>query len=176
MISGKIFMGLALAVAMVLPAAAQQSEVLFQHKHWKVELVGWDDGTVGCVASVEAPGESFSIWTFADQSVQLQFYSTQWQFGTTGDTADLQVQIDKKPLWNLTNANLNQNSVLFTLPDSDAGVNFIMEVAKGNRLYLRSADGSPVQDYSLAGSKASIEALIQCGDVITQKNPGNPFN
>lgn len=174
-ICSKAVAGLAVLAAVALPAAAQQSEVLFQHKHWKVELVGWDDGTVGCVASVEAPGESFSIWTFTDQSVQLQFYSTQWQF-TSGETADLQVQIDKKPLWNLTNADLNQNSVLFTLPDSDAGVDFIMEVAKGNRLYLRSADGSPVQDYSLSGSRASIEALVNCGDVITSQNPGNPFN
>ncbi|MBE2275773.1 MAG: hypothetical protein IAE87_05690 [Rhodobacteraceae bacterium] len=175
MISSKIFAGLALMAGLVAPAAAQQSEVLFQHKHWKVELVGWDDGTIGCVASVEAPGEIFSIWTFADQSVQLQFYSTQWQFNS-GETADLQVQVDKRPLWNLTNANLNQNSVLFTLPDSDDGVDFIMEVAKGNRLYLRTGDGSPVQDYSLSGSRASIEALVECGSTVTQQNPGNPFN
>lgn len=175
MISRQIFTGLATLAALAMPAGAQQSEVLFQHKHWKVELVGWDDGTVGCVASVEAPGESFSIWTFNDQTVQLQFYSTQWSF-TEGETADLQVQVDKRPQWNLTDANLNQNSVLFTLPDSDAGVEFIMEIAKGNRLYLRTADGAAVQDYSLSGSRASIEALVDCGDVITSQNPGNPFN
>ncbi|WP_225029454.1 hypothetical protein [Xinfangfangia pollutisoli] len=161
--------------ASTLPAlAGPQSEVLFQHKHWKVELVAWDDGVVGCMAQVEAPGESLSIWTFQDESVQLQFYSTAWNFGE-GQTADLVVQVDRKPSWNLNAAELYQNSVLFNLPNSDAGVEFIMEIARGNRLFLRSADGAEVQDYSLSGSKASIDALIECGNVITQKTSGNPF-
>lgn len=154
-------------------AQAQQSEVLFSHKHWKVEIVGWDDGSLGCVAEVSAPGESFSIWTFPDGAVQLQFYSTAWSFGE-GDTADLEVQIDRRGPWSLTAAELYQNSVLFYLPDGQAGVNFINEVARGNRLYLRDIDGSDVQNYSLAGSSASINALIDCGGVI--QAPGNPFN
>lgn len=170
-------MGLAAALIATTAgaAAAQQSEILFSHKHWQVEIVGWDDGSVGCVAQVSAPGESFSIWTFPDGSVQLQFYSTAWQFGE-GTTGDLEVQIDRRAPWNLTGAELYQNSVLFYLPDSSAGVTFVKEVARGNRLYLRSSDGSDVQNYSLAGSSASIQALIDCGEVITKRTPGNPFN
>lgn len=170
-----IRMGLAVVAMAAFAGAAdaQQSEVVFSHKHWSVSIVGWDDGTVGCVAEVTAPGESFSMWTYPDGSVQLQFYSTAWQFGE-GDTADLEVQIDRRGPWSLTAAELYQNSVLFWLPDSQQGVNFITEVARGSRLYLRSADGSDVQNYSLAGSSASIDALIDCGDVI--QSPGNPFN
>ncbi len=169
-------MGLAAALiaASVGGAEAQQSEVLFSHKHWEVSIVGWDDGSVGCVAEVKAPGESFSIWTFPDGAVQLQFYSTAWEFGE-GQTADLGVQIDRRAPWSLTGAELYQNSVLFYLPDDQSGVNFITEVARGNRLYLRDADGTDVQNYSLSGSSASIQALVDCGDVITQKTPGNPF-
>ncbi len=168
-------MAAAVVAATVSAAAAQQSEVLFSHKHWQVEVVGWDDGSVGCVAQVSAPGESFSVWTYPDGAVQLQFYSTAWQFGE-GDTANLQVQIDRRAPWNLNNAELYQNSVLFYLPDDSAGVDFIVEVARGNRLYLRSDDGADVQNYSLAGSRASIDALIECGNVIGRANPGNPFN
>jgi hypothetical protein len=164
-----------LIAATVGGASAQESEVLFSHKHWQVSIVGWDDGSVGCVAEVKAPGESFSIWTFPDGAVQLQFYSTAWEFGE-GQTADLGVQIDRRAPWSLTGAELYQNSVLFYLPDDQAGVNFITEVARGNRLYLRDADGADVQNYSLAGSSASIGALVDCGDVITKRTPGNPFN
>ena len=174
MILRKIVLALVAAMAFSAPVAARQSEVLFSHKQWQVELVAWDDGGLGCVAQVSSPGESFSVWTFQDGSVQLQFYSTAWDFGE-GDTADLQVQIDRKPNWNLTNADLYRNSVLFNLPDSDAGVEFLLEVAKGSRLYLRTADGGNVQNYSLSGSRASIDALIECGKVITQQNPDNPF-
>jgi hypothetical protein len=169
------FAAAALIAATAGTAMAQQSEVLFSRKHWQVEVVGWDDGSVGCVAQVSAPGESFSIWTFPDGAVQLQFYSTAWQFGE-GQTADLEVQIDGRAPWNLTGAELYQNSVLFYLPDSQAGVNFVSEVARGNRLYLRDDDGSDVQNYSLAGSNASIGALVDCGNVIANRTPGNPFN
>ena len=60
------------------------------------------------------------------------------------------------------------------MPDNDSGVDFIVEVARGNRLFLRSADGSDVQNYSLAGSRASIDALVECGDAIGRAP--NPFN
>lgn len=175
MMGFRLGMAAALMAASVGSADAQQSEVLFSYKHWQVEVVGWDDGSVGCVAQVSAPGESFSIWTFPDGTVQLQFYSTAWEFGE-GDTADLEVQIDRRAPWNLTNAELYQNSVLFFLPDDQAGVNFIVEVAQGSRLYLRSDDGSDVKDYSLSGSRASIDALVECGKVIGRANPSNPFN
>jgi hypothetical protein len=159
--------------AMAVSASAQTSETLFSQKHWEVQIVGWEDGSVGCVAQVTAPGETFSIWTYPDGAVQLQFYSTAWEFGE-GQTADLEVQVDRRAPWNLTGAELYKNSVLFYLPDSSSGVDFIVEVARGNRLYLRSADGSDVQNYSLAGSRASIDALVECGDAIGRAP--NPFN
>jgi hypothetical protein len=165
--------GAVLGMAVAGSAGAQQSETLFSHKHWEVQVVGWEDGSVGCVAQVTAPGETFSIWTYPDGAVQLQFYSTAWEFGE-GQTADLQVQIDSRAPWNLTGAELYKNSVLFYLPSDDSGVNFIVEVARGNRLFLRSDDGSDVQNYSLSGSRASIDALVECGDAIGR--PANPFN
>ncbi|MFZ1468470.1 MAG: hypothetical protein WAT09_05770 [Paracoccaceae bacterium] len=168
-----IFAALA-ATIFAAPAVALQSEILFSHKNWQVELVAWDDGVMGCQATVGDSQESFSLWTFQDGGVQMQFYSKAWDFGE-GDTANLQVQIDRKPRWNLNDAELYRNSVLFNLPDSDAGIEFIMEVAGGNRLFLRTGDGGDVQNYSLAGSRASIDALINCGDLITQQIPKNPF-
>jgi hypothetical protein len=169
-------MGLAAAaLAAAGSAEAQQSEVLFSHKHWQVEIVALNDGSVACVAQVTSPGEAFAIWTYPDGAAQLEFYSAAWSLGE-GNTADLQVQIDRRTPWNVPGARLSTNSVWYLLPDSDAAVEFIVEVARGNRLFLRAADGSDVQNYSLAGSRASIDALIECGNVITNPSPGNPFN
>ena len=75
MIFRKSILATAVVAAMTLPAVAQQSEVLFQHKHWRVELVAWDDGVLGCQATVGTEDESFSLWTFQDSTVQMQFYS-----------------------------------------------------------------------------------------------------
>ena len=154
------------ACTLCTPLWANSTETLFKSKNWEVELVSFDDGSVACLAEVDATVESFTIWIYPDQSARLQFYSTSWDYGDTGDTANLDVRIDKRKSWQLSNAELFKNSILFNLPDSDDGVRFLTEVAQGQRLYLRSEDGTPVQDYSLQGSRASMDALIVCADAI----------
>ncbi len=162
------------ALALAGPALAQTSTTMYSYKHWEVEYIQFDDGTVACLAEVDATTDSFSVWYYQDGTFRLQFYSTDWEFGDTGDTADLQVQIDRRTPWTLTSADLYKNSVLFNIPDGDAGVRFLVEVAKGNRLYLYTADGQGVKDYSLAGSRASMDVMIECGNSISSS--GNPFN
>lgn len=155
------------------PALADRTDVLYSYKHWQVEGISYDDGTYACLAEVAEPGESFAIWVFPDQTIRLQFYSEEWDFGES-DTADLEVEIDHRSPWSLSGASLLQNSVLFDLPEGDQSVNFVIEVAEGRTLHLRSSDGTPVKDYSLAGSAASISNLIDCGAAI--RDTSNPFD
>jgi len=172
----KIRLGIAAAVLAVFvgAASAQQSEVVYSYKHWQVLIHGFDDGTFACEAKVGTNSDSFSVWTYPNGAVSLQFYSAAWQFSEeAGQYSDLSFEVDRRGAWSAS-GELYMNSVLIELPDSQSGVNLITEIARGNRLYLRDADGSDVQDYSLAGSSASIDALIDCGNVI--QSPGNPFN
>jgi hypothetical protein len=165
----------AAVAAFALPAFAEiQSETLFTHKNWEVEIIGFEDGSVACLAEVDDTTDSFTIWTYPDQSMQLQFFSDQWEFGE-GDTADLEVQVDQRDPWSLTDAELYKQSVLFNLPDSQDGVRFLVEVSQGSRLHLRSADGEDVMWYSLSGSRASMDVMIECGNAITTGSK-NPFN
>ncbi|MFN3644293.1 MAG: hypothetical protein ACK4TB_15375 [Gemmobacter sp.] len=154
------------------PAAAEiQSRTLFQHRAWEVQVVRFEDGAVSCVAQVARPGVTFSVWADNRSPVKLQFYSRAWDFGT-GDTANLVIQIDRRAPWNLTNAELYLQSVLFNLPDDNTGTRFLLEVMRGNVLYLRNQRGQPVESYTLSGSAASIQALINCVDGLgTSPNP-----
>jgi hypothetical protein len=151
------------------------SETLFKHKNWEVELVTFDDGTTACLAEVDATTDSFTVWLYQDATFKLQFYSQEWDFGDPGDRADLQLRVDRRGPWNLTQAELYKSSVLFTLPDNDTGVRFLVEVAQGRDLLLATAAGEGVKSYSLAGSSASMRAMLECGDAITGNN-SNPFN
>ncbi len=182
MLSGILAVAVALGVLAPLPLAADtQSETVFSRKAWKVEVVAFDDGTLACVSSVTRPRGKFSIWVFDDQSVRMQFFSEEWQFDQS--SADLEIQIDRRGPWTLTGADLYQNSVLFDLPDSRAGRRFMVEVADGKTLVLRDADGADVRRFTLAGSKASMLAMAECGETISQggsdglaKRQANPFN
>ena len=162
-----------LLVCGAAPVLADKTDILYQHKSWMVEGVTFDDGSYACLAEVTDPGESFSIWAFQDESVELQFYSEDWDFAD-GDTADMEVEIDRRSPWSMTGASLTGHSVLFTLPSNDQSGNFIVEVARGNTLHLRSASGEGVRDYTLAGSSASIKALVDCMNSIS--GDANPFN
>lgn len=158
------------------PVLADPTAVtLFQHKNWEVELVTFDDGTKACLAEVDATNNSFTVWLYQDATFRLQFFSQEWDFGDPGTTADLQVRIDRRGPWDLTQAELYKNSVLFNLPDNDTGVRFLVEVAQGRSLLLATAAGEGVKTYSLAGSSASMQAMLECGEAIAG-NTTNPFN
>ncbi|WP_149140932.1 hypothetical protein [Gemmobacter caeruleus] len=172
----RFMLGGIVAVLCAAPLVAEPvSERLLTHKNWMVEVVGFDDGSIACVAQVTDGRDTFSIWADPWNPVKLQFYSAGWTF-TDGGSADLSVQIDRRSPWSLTNAELYQNSVLFNLPGDDASTRFLMEVVEGRSLHLANDSGNHVQTYSLAGSSASINALIECVKVLGQESDGNPFN
>lgn len=152
--------------------AETQSQVVYSHKAWQVQVVAFDDGTMSCLAEVSDGARSFTLWAGANELIQLQFYDESWDLGE-GQTANLKVEVDSRGVWDLTNAELHKQSVFFDIPDSGDGVSFMNEVMGGNMLYLSSETGEGVANYSLAGSRASIGALIEC--VAALKTDSNPF-
>lgn len=163
--------GVAAVGVAALPAFADRTDVLYQNQSWEVDGESYDDGTYACHAQVSDPGESFGLWIFQDQVIRLQFYSDSWDLGDSG-TVNLQVKMDGRSPWKLTDANLNKHSVLFDMPEGKDSVDFLVEVAEGSTLHLLSESGDRVQNYSLAGSAASISKLIDCGKAISgNKNP-----
>lgn len=167
---------LALAALGTAAVAEPEYQTLYERKAWRVQVVKFDDGSFSCLAEVAEGAESFTIWADPKSLVKLQFYSSDWDFGE-GDTADLEVEIDRRSPWNLTGAELYLQSVIFNLPDSDVGTKFLLEVVKGNTLFLRDSDGNDVRSYTLAGSSASVQALVDCVDGISDTGTrSNPFN
>ena len=163
---------LALFAAMITPAAAQQVETVFARGAWIVNIVKFDNGALACSAEVTQGRDTFAIWSYADGYTELQFFSPNWQFD--GGTADLIVQVDRRTEWTLNNAELTQNSVFFGLENGDAAVDFLIEVARGNSVYIRNAQGEAVISFTLAGSRASMDVLAQCEEAIGSLD-GNPF-
>ena len=109
---------------------------------------------------------------FQDGYTQLQLYSPDWQFGETA--ANLVVQVDRRAEWNLNNAQLTQNSVLFNLTDEGDAVDLLVEIARGNTFKVRNEQGQSVIDFTLAGSRASMETLGDC-EIALGGVTANPF-
>ena len=156
-----------------LPAGAERTETLFEFRNWVVKGVTTDDNTFVCNATVTLSGDSFSIRPLLGQTVRLEFHSQDWEFGE-GDTADIQVEVDRFPARDFVGATLLQSSVFVDLPDPTDGQSFLAEVAAGTRLILRSAAGTDVRTYSLFGSAAAIQQLVDCAALPVPDR--NPFN
>ena len=165
-------LGLLAGIA-VVPAWAERTEVLYEFRSWVVEGVTTDDNTFACNARVSLLGDSFSLRPLLDKAVRLEFYSDEWEFGE-GDAADIQVQVDSRTPRDFSDATLLQSSVYVDLRDPEEGASFLKEIAGGTKLYLRSADGTDVRNYSLFGSSAAIEHLVDCSKAPVRDR--NPFN
>ena len=155
-------------------AMATDSRVLFTHKKWEVRVVAFDSGSIKCVAQVNLPGSSLAIWADGVAPARLQFFDRDWELGQS--SADVVVRVDSRPKWNLYSANLNQNSVLFDLPNSNDGRRFVNEVRRGRVIRLGNAGGREVGRWSLSGSSAAIGALDDCIGLIRDRQDGNPFD
>lgn len=139
---------------------AGQSRTLFQHKNWKVRIEANSDATAICVASVEPTANSWFALRADGTALQLEFYSSNWNLGYT--TGDVVARIDQHAGWNLYSANFNGQLVDFTLPRGDGSKSFLLEIAKGNFIYLNQRTGGSMGQWSLAGSMASIVKLNEC--------------
>lgn len=155
-------------------ADALESRTVFTHKSWVVKVVAFDNAEVKCEAQVSNGNSSFSIWADGVNSVRLQFYDQDWDLGQS--SADVITRIDRRPKWDLYNARLNQQSVLFDLPNDNDGNRFLGEVRRGRVIYLGNRNGKEVGRWSLSGSSAAVGALVDCVDLIKGGLDDNPFN
>ena len=67
-----------------------------------------------------------------------------------------------------------KSSVFVDLSSPDDSKSFVHQVAKGKVLYLRTASGTEVRNYSLTGSAEAILNLDKCDQAIIPDR--NPFN
>ncbi|WP_300512900.1 hypothetical protein [Aliiroseovarius sp.] len=155
----------AVAVAVVLAAplaafAQPYENYYFGHKAWTVHVVTFGDNSLACRARVSEPGTSFAIWADGYSSVTLEFLRSNWDFYEGRE--DIVVQIDRRASWDLTDADLSGDQILFQLPGGNASDRFLDEIVRGNQVKLYSNAGEFVEGWSLAGSAASIDKLIEC--------------
>lgn len=154
-----------LIAAQISAPAHADSRVLYQRKSWEVRVATMDDGGLICLARVRpSNGTTFAIYANGVDPVRLQFYATSWQF--SGGSADVVARVDGRPRWNLNNAQLYKNSVFFNLPDSSASTRFLREIQAGNVLRLYTRGGRRMASWTLAGSRASINALVKCVNLL----------
>jgi hypothetical protein len=154
---------LLISILWTRPANADpKTETLFKQLNWETSRVTFDDGDVACLAEVanHDSSESMSLWRFRD-TLRLQFYSEAWSFGE-GEQADIDLKIDDLASWQMTNAELYKNSVLFDLPADENGDKLTMELRSGKTAVVTGDSAIGYRNYSLLGAVEAIPYLEGC--------------
>ena len=165
----RILVSCAVAASIALPAWGAElisSKSIYRNKKWEVVMAAYDNNTVSCIARVEKPGSAFAIWGHRNSPLQIQFWNNGWNF--TPDREDIIVQVDRRPRWDLNNAELEGKNIWFTLPAGKSSGRFLREIRRGNNVTLKTAAGTRVDTWSLAGSSATMNILADCIDVLRE--------
>ncbi len=134
--------------------------VIFQAGDWRVQVIGFRDGSGFCVAEARQGEAGFSVWSDGRGRVRLVFTSPRWHF--RGGAADMAVRIDNRPKWDLGGVRLSGQAAVFELPGNGRGTALLRQVMAGRHFMLMGHDDRPLGRWPLRGSRAALEALADC--------------
>lgn len=149
---------LALLLTLVsLPAMAQESFTIFSKGHWQVTYEVTENGTPFCVAQVSGDDVYFSL-DVGLYSLSA-FYITDYNdFGPGVIEGNVNLRIDNRDTWVTPAKGTDTVIRMFGLKTE-----FLNQLQDGRRLYIDvEGDGHYEAWFSLAGSAAALNALVDC--------------
>ncbi len=161
------FVCLCAAVLGAAPALSQkinEDVKIFERGLWTVSRIGMDDGRRYCVAEVISDNAWVTVWVESDGTTGIEFNSDDWGYDISTET--FIATIDNRKSLNLTNPDIEGNSVYFVLPYNKTSISFFGDIRAGRDLYLNNKFGELISRFSLKGSAASIDAVDACVDTL----------
>lgn len=160
----RILFTLLTLLALPQTGLAQESHRMFSHKHWVVDVVDSQAGYLWCSAATRnAAGDHFSIglWPNGDVTIYTQFWGV--DFG--GQHRFQPVMDIDYQRWTLLNSQRQGNGMMSWV-GGDGLRSLLGDLQRGRAVAFKRNDGGNFASFSLAGSRAAIDALKQCGDYI----------
>jgi hypothetical protein len=145
----------ALAAFIAFPAAAADETLMYEHGAWSVSLVDWDDGTLSCRAGSETDDTKMRVWADSwNETLNFQFVASGWDFTPSEGTifVDIDYQRYEAP------ATFDGGSIFVT----DLSAEFMRHFKRGSAIALFDEYGRRVMTYSLSGTSAVTDALLEC--------------
>jgi hypothetical protein len=140
-----------------LPAMAQDSFLLFSKGHWKVTYQVTSSGIPYCVAEVAGDGVYFSL-DVGKSTLDAFYISDFLDLGPDTIKGEVNLQIDGRDTWVTPGSGSEDVIRMFGLKTE-----FLNQLQDGRRLYIDvGRDGNWDAWFSLAGSAAALNALVDC--------------
>ncbi len=137
-----------------------ESTRLLTYKAWYLERVRHrSSGDSWCNAATRNDlGQAFKLTGYDTDTAAIFVFDDTWNL--VREDVRFIARIDRKN-WNVYGL-AEGTAIVADLDDPDAAATFIYELAKGNRLTITTASGRGIADFSLAGSRRTIDAFFNC--------------
>lgn len=115
--------------------------------------------------------QTFSITAFANASAALFVFDNQWSLRDRA--IDFVVDVDRSR-WTMS-GNAGGNGVSIFFQGNDNAGQFVEDVAAGYQVTVRNADLRALAEFSLSGSRASLNVLMDCWQYVSGSYSQDPF-
>jgi hypothetical protein len=145
----------ALAAFIAFPAAAADERLMYERGDWAVTLVDWDDGTLSCKASSQTDDTRMIVWGDSwNETLNFQFVARGWDFAEATGTIFVDIDYQRYDA-----AALFHGGSIFV---NDLSADFMRHFKRGSAIALFDEYGRRVMTYSLRGTSAVTDALLEC--------------
>ena len=156
-------------IALMLPGLAQAQRYdtnrLFTRGAWYVDLVyDTQDRSYWCNAStINRKNQEFSVTGFDDGSLSIFIFDDDWNL--TREDITFRIDVDRSG-WTVYGL-AEGVGVSAELDDASKAADFLADVAAGNVVRVLTQNGKGIATFSLHGSRAALNALLDCWEGIS---------
>jgi len=150
-------------------ASELDSKTLLQKGAWSVELThDTSDGTLWCSASTYNRGnQSFGLAAFDSGLLALIISDPYWSLKTR--PIRFLLDIDYKR-WTI-DGSASEDYVSLNMNNPEKSAEFIKDLMRGNAVAVLNDNGNRLATFTLNGSYAALDALVDCWSRITKDDP-----
>ncbi|WP_139215032.1 hypothetical protein [Palleronia marisminoris] len=156
-------------------AANAERTTIFSKGSWVVEYVSSDDVTWCEATTTNQQNQTFDLTAFASGDFTIYVWDANWDIESRPVSFIIDIDYSR---WNM-DGTASGKSVSVTPSDATKTVDFLSDLKRGRAVALYNDDEFRLATFSLSGSSAAIDSLMDCWEktspLDTPASPSDPF-
>lgn len=155
---------IALCSPFTVGAEPFESETLFSKGAWEVEITfDTEDSTFWCEAATDnRANQSFSIVAYDTGTAAIFVFDPRWNLSERSIKFLIDIDYSR---WEISGRGSGR-SVSSFMHDGEKAGKFLKELSQGNAVAIYNSDEKRLATFSLSGSSAALNALMECWTAI----------
>lgn len=155
----------------MLSAQEYDTRTLMRHGQWQVDVTySQSSDSYWCSAGVEnGSAQKFNLVAYQNEAFALFIFDPRWDLEPRSVRFIVDVDRDR---WTMDGSG-DGTGIALSMTDAEKAAKFLVQLKRGNTVYVYNEDQQRQATFSLSGSSRAIDALFDCWDTIVSSQ--DPF-